>query len=100
MTIPYHNNSIKAVIQTDLSCVFDTVDHTTMIKKLEHYSIRGSTSILINGYQYVSVDGIDSEVLPSLQCSLLQGSKLHPVLYNTYCNEIPVLYRLMDSPLY
>ena len=57
-------------------------------------------SLLSNRYQYVSIDGIDSVVLPSLQCSVLQGSKLSSVLYNTYCNEIPILYKLMDSPLY
>ena len=57
-------------------------------------------SLLSNRYQYVSIDGIDSVVLPSSQCSVLQGSKLSSVLYNTYCNEIPILYKLMDSPLY
>ena len=105
MVTSYHNNKITAIIQTDLSCAFDTVDHITMINKLYHYGIRGSTSnllksILSDRYQYVSIDGIKSEVLPSLECSVLQGSKLSSVLYNTYCNEIPLLYKLMNTELY
>ena len=102
MTLTYHSNSITAVIQTDLSCAFDTVDTSILLDKMEYYGIRGSTSnllksVLSNRYQYVSIDGINSTVLPSPQCSVLQGSKLSSVLYNTYCNEIPVLYKLMDT---
>ena len=101
----YHNDTISVVIQTDLSCAFDTVDHLTLINKLDHYGIRNKESnilksILSDRYQYVSIDGIDSEILQSPECSVLQGSKLSSLLYCLYCNEIPILYKLINTDLY
>merc|ERR1711895_195894 len=77
----YNDGLISAVIQTDLSTAFDMVDHETLLKKLEHYGIGGKmnnllSSFLSNRYQYVSIDGIESKVVQSLPCSVIQGSKL------------------------
>merc|ERR1712177_26996 len=101
----YNDGLISAVIQTDLSAAFDTVDHETLLKKMEHYSIMGKmnnllNSFLSNRYQYVSIDGIKSEVVQSLPCSVIQGSKLSALLYTIYINEVTVLYKLMGTDLY
>ena len=93
------------VIQTDLSAAFDTVDHETLLKKMEHYGIVGKmnnilNSFLSNRYQYVSIDGIKSDVVQSLPCSVIQGSKLSALLYTIYINEVTVLHKLMGSDLY
>merc|ERR1712002_866864 len=101
----YHGGLISAVIQTDLSAAFDTVDHEILLLKLEHYGIDGKTnnllkSFLRNRYQYVSIDGIQSEVVQSLPCSVIQGSKLSALLYTVYINEVTVLQRLMVTDLY
>merc|ERR1712002_319957 len=101
----YHGGLISAVIQTDLSAAFDTVDHEILLLKLEHYGIDGKTnnllkSFLRNRYQYVSIDGIQSEVVQSLPCSVIQGSKLSALLYTIYINEVTVLQRLMVTDLY
>ena len=58
----YHNDKISAVIQTDLSIAYNTVDHDILFKKLEYYGIQGSEnnllrSILEDRYQYVEIDG-------------------------------------------
>ena len=101
----YHDGLISAVIQTDLSAAFDTVDHEILLSKLEHYGIDGKTnnllkSFLSDRYQYVSIDGIQSEVVQSLPCSVIQGSKLSALLYTLYINEVTILQKLMGSDLY
>ena len=56
-------------------------------------------SILSYRYQFAEIDGFQSNVTPSNPCSVLQGSKLSSLLYTLYCNEIPLLYKLIGSPL-
>ena len=101
----YNDGLISAVIQTDLSAAFDTVDHETLLKKMEHYGIGGKmnnllSSFLSNRYQYVSIDGIESEVVQSLPCSVIQGRKLSTLLYTIYINEVTVLHKLMGTDIY
>ena len=47
----------------------------------------------------MEIDGSISDITPANQCSVLQGSKLSSLLYILYCNEIPLLYRLVGSPI-
>merc|ERR1711895_357441 len=101
----YNDGLISAVVQTDLSAAFDTIEHHTLLMKMEHYGIVGKMnnllrSFLSNRYQYVSIDGIKSEVVPSLPCSVIQGSKMSALLYTLYINEVTVLHKLMGSDLY
>ena len=53
--------------------------------------------ILSDRYQYVSIDSIKSNLIQAPPCSVLQGSKLSSLLYCIYCNEIPLLYKLVNS---
>ena len=87
----YYANKITAIVQTDLSSIFDTVDHDILLQKLRHYGIINKEnniikSLLENRFQYVEVDGVKSEVIQSNSCSVLQGSKLSSLLYTIYCN--------------
>merc|ERR1711873_65828 len=80
----YNDGLISAVIQTDLSTAFDTVDHSILLKKLEHYGIVGKmnnilNSFLSNRYQYVSIDGFKSDVIQSLPCSCSCSALLYTV---------------------
>ena len=69
----------------DQQKAFDTVNHFILLKKLEHYGIRGTalkwfTSYLTDQQQYVSVNGRCSKYL-NISCAVPQGSILGPLLF-------------------
>ena len=69
----------------DLQKAFDTVNHSILLKKLEHYGIRGATALkwftsyLTDRQQYVSVNGHCSNYL-NISCGVPQRSFLGPLL--------------------
>ena len=44
----YESNKISATLATDLSSAFETIDHCLLIKKLEHYGVRGKERYIIS----------------------------------------------------
>ena len=72
----------------DLKKAFDTVNHTILLQKLEHYEIRGIPlqwlqSYLTDRKQYVSVCGNTSETL-EIKCGVPQGSVLGPRVFTVH----------------
>ena len=101
----YSNNLVTTTIQTDLSSAFDTVDHCILIKKLEHFGVNCTESkifrsFLSNRQQYFEIDTFASNILNSLDYSVVQGSKLSSLLYTIYINEIPLLNKIMGTNFY
>ena len=79
------NNEFGCGIFIDLKKAFDTVNHSILLSKLNHYGVRGKTYdwfhlYLSNRKQFVCVNGHNSDSL-SITCGVPQESILGPLLF-------------------
>ena len=95
---------VSLLLLIDFSKAFDMVEHSILLKKLEHYGIRSEasqwiTSYLHNRMQFVSIDGTDSKTR-HMQYGVPQGSILGPLVFIIYINDIPNFSQLAKFILY
>jgi retron-type reverse transcriptase len=88
----------------DLSKAFDTINHMILIKKLEHYGIRGVAknwfeNYLCNRKQIVKHNDVQSEVM-TIRSGVQQGSVLSPLLFLLYINDIQFCSELISIVLF
>ena len=88
-------------IFVDLQKAFDTVDHKILQHKLEFYGIHGVCNDWFKSYlsdrpQFVSIIGYNSDLMP-VNCGVLQGSALGPLLLLIYFNYFNDLYNDLNE---
>ena len=86
--IKIDNSNYACGVFIDLQKAFDTVNHSILLNKLDHYGIRGIDnkwfkSYLTNRKQYVSNQGFDSEI-KEIKHGVPQGFVLGPLLFVIY----------------
>ena len=80
---------ITILVSLDLSAAFDTLDHSTMLHRLEHtFGVSGPALLWISTYlahrtHYVRLDDASSDVL-NCNIGVPQGSVLGPLLFALY----------------
>ena len=88
----------------DLEKAFDTICHTILLKKLEHYGFRGHVNRFIKSYlsnrkQYALVNGKKSK-LGVNNFGVPQGSILGPLFFLLFINDISYAMRTCKGKLF
>ncbi len=97
-------NQISLLLLIDFSKAFDLVEHSILLKKLEHLGIRGIAQEWFKSYlkdreQFVTIDGVDS-LTKSMEYGVPQGSILGPLLFIIYINDLPNISEIAKFILY
>ncbi|XP_053395657.1 uncharacterized protein LOC123525778 [Mercenaria mercenaria] len=101
-TMPSSTNRKSKQVLLDMSAAFDTIDHGTLLHRLEHhFGIAGKPvewvkSCLDERYQTVCIDGeVSNPIL--MKCSVPQGSVLEPKFFTMYTKHVGAICQRKKS---
>ena len=103
-TCTLDNGKYGCGVFIDLGKAFDTVNHSMLLKKMDHHGIRGIaldwlSSDLSERKQYVSVNSHISDYL-DISCGVSQGSVLGLLLFLIYINDLPNVSKFLSFYLF
>ena len=98
------NNEFGCGIFIDLKKAFDTVNHSILLSKLNHYGVRGKAydwfqSYLSNREQFVCINGHKSDSLSITVVEYLRDPVLDPCCF-CYFNNFPNTSKLLSFHLF
>ena len=87
----------------DLSKIFDTVDHSILLKTLKFYGITDKNLAWFESYlsirkQYIEIGENSKKELKYVTCGVPQQSILGPLLFLVYVNDLPSASQVKNLP--
>lgn len=92
----FEEKNVSLEVYVDPSKAFDTINHNTVLVKLNHYGVRGSILLLFQSYlarryQFVSINNAFVSESLCITAGIPQDSILGSLLFLIYINDIIAL---------